>query len=384
MLRLAFFVALSLAIYLGFAYYGWRRLVRDTGVRAPWRRRAAIAIVGMQLLVPLTMTLGRLGADPVADVLAWPAFLWMAFFSLVVVGLAIVDVVRLVVRAGHWAVRHPPAVPDPARREVLARLTGGAVVTVVAGNLALGVRDALGEHAVVDVPVRLPRLPRALDGFTIVQITDVHVGLTVGRGFVAGVVERVNALAPDLVAITGDLVDGPVSEIGDRVQPLHGLVAPHGVYFINGNHEHYVGADDWLVYLRTLGIRTLVNERVEIRRGDAAFDLAGIDDHVGRPDLRATVAGRDASRALVLLAHQPRQARGASAHGVDLVISGHTHGGQIWPWHHAVSLQQGGLVAGRYTLDTTQLYVSRGVGYWGPPVRVGAPAEITRFILRAA
>jgi predicted MPP superfamily phosphohydrolase len=242
---------------------------------------------------------------------------------------------------------------------------------------------------IVDVAVTLPRLPRALDGFTIAQITDVHVGPTVSKGFLAEVVRRVNTMTPGLVAITGDLVDGSIRRFGDRVAPLADLKSP--TYFVTGNHEYYSGVDAWLPHLREHGVRVLRNERVEIAHGGEHFYLAGIDDHEsGRfggdhgPDLGRALDGRDESKTVVLMAHQPRQVKMAAAHGVDLQLSGHTHGGQIWPWHGIARMQQGGLLAGLYKLGETQLYVSRGTGYVGPPVRIRAPAEITRITLRAA
>jgi predicted MPP superfamily phosphohydrolase len=160
---------------------------------------------------------------------------------------------------------------------------------------------------------------------------------------------------------------------------------------VTGNHEYYSGADPWIAYLTSIGVKYLRNQRVTIGEGAASFELAGVDDHGAHgfgkghgEDLERAVAGRDPSRALVLLAHQPRQVRRAHKHGVDLQLSGHTHGGQIWPWHYIVKIQQGGLLAGRYDFEGTQLYVTRGCGYWGPPVRLLAPLEITRVILRSA
>jgi predicted MPP superfamily phosphohydrolase len=249
--------------------------------------------------------------------------------------------------------------------------------------------EARGEHEVVDVEVPLAKLPRALDGFTIVQLSDLHTGMTIDRSFVQRVVDRANALSPDLIALTGDLVDGKVEDLRDDVAPLAALRARHGIYAVTGNHEYYAGADPWIAEITRLGARFLRNELVTIGAGDASFDLAGVDDHSadGYPghgeDLEAATAGRDPARALVLLAHQPRQVRRAAKFGVDLQLSGHTHGGQIWPWHYIVRIQQGGLLAGRYQHGDTTLYVTRGCGYWGPPVRLGAPLEITRVILRS-
>jgi len=389
-MRALLFLAISLTINGLLAWYVWRRLVRDTGLPPPWRRIATIALIALQLLVPTAIWTSRLGAARAASLLGWPAFLWMAFFGCTVVALAVIDLARLLAWTGCRAVARRDGPADPSRRQALMRLTGAAAVTIASGEVALGMREALGEHRVVDVPVTLPNLDPGLDGFTIVQITDVHVGMTVTRDFVADLVARANALAPDLIALTGDLVDGRVVDLAARVEPIGELRAPHGVFFVTGNHEYYSGVEPWLAHLRTLGVRVLRNERVAIARGAAAFDLAGIDDHSAAqhaaghgPDLERALAGRDRSRPVVLLAHQPRQARVAARHGVDLQLSGHTHGGQIWPWHYLASAQQGGLLAGRYQIGPTQLYVSRGAGYWGPPVRIGAPAELTRVILRA-
>lgn len=386
-MRILLLALASLAINALLGYYGWRRLVKDMILPRTPRLAATWVIVIGQLLVPATMAANRLGATAVVGVLQWPAFVWMGFFALTIVALWAIDLGRLVVWAARRALRKKPL--DLERRRLIARITGGAALAVAGGQVAIGMRNALGDHEVVDVPVTLHRLPPALDGFTIVQLTDMHIGLTVGRDFVSDVVRRVNGLQPDLVAITGDLVDGRVADLRDRAGPLAALRARHGVFVVTGNHEYYSGVEEWLTELRLLGMRVLRNERVEIAQDGAAFDLAGIDDHSARSfgnghgsDLAGAMVGRDPDRAVVLLAHQPRQVALAVRHDVDLQLSGHTHGGQIWPWHHLVAIQQGGLVAGRYTRGTTQLYVSRGVGYWGPPVRVGAPAEITRVILR--
>lgn len=380
-------VLIIMAITALLVFYIRRRLVVDTGLTG-WKKGTLTIWIGM-LPAPLLIVnlMNPQGPPTLAGPLAWPTYIGQAIVMLLFAGLLVVDAVKLVVWLGRRARRSAPL--DPSRRQALARITGAAVSTAVVGHVAYGVTRARAEAEVVDVPITLAKLPKQLDGFTIVQITDVHVGGTIEKEFIADLVERVMALKPDLIALTGDFVDGSVEDLAIHVAPFAKLSAPHGVYFITGNHEYYSGADPWIAKWRSLGVRVLRNERVSIEREGAAFDLAGVDDHGADRypghgmDLPAALAGRDPSRALVLLAHQPRQVRIAAKHGVDLQLSGHTHGGQVWPWHYIVSLQQGGLLAGHYRVGDTQLYVSRGAGYWGPPVRVGAPPEITRVRLRA-
>jgi uncharacterized protein len=380
---------LSSLVSAGIHTYLWFRLVRPAPLSRRWRAVATLGLIVMFLSIPITTT-SRLYAPELSSTLGWISLPWMALAGLTFVTLLALDVIRLVAWLGRRAMGRAPALPSLSRRQFLSRVTGGAALAVGGGSVVAGMLEARGEHEVVDVEVRLAKLPRALDGFSIVQLSDLHVGMTIDRAFVQRVVDRANRLSPDLIALTGDLIDGKVEDLRDDVAPLGQLRAKHGVFAVTGNHEYYAGADPWIAEVTRLGARYLRNERVTIGDGDASFDLAGVDDYSadGWPghgeNLPAALAGRDPARALVLLAHQPRQVRRAALHGVDLQLSGHTHGGQIWPWHYIVRLQQGGLLAGRYEHQGTQLYVSRGCGYWGPPVRVGAPLEITRVILRAA
>ncbi len=240
-----------------------------------------------------------------------------------------------------------------------------------------------------DVDISLGKLPPSMDGFSIVQITDVHIGNTIGKSFVSTMVERVNKAKPDLIAITGDLVDGSLRALAAAAEPLRDLRAKHGVFFVTGNHEYYSGVESWLPHFRSLGFRVLRNEREAIEVEGHGFDIAGVDDHSsGRwkghgPDLKKALRGRDPDREVVLLAHQPRQVHQAKKHDVGLQLSGHTHGGQVWPWHYLVKLQQGGLIGGLSRHGNTQLYISKGTGYWGPPIRFLAKSEITRVRLRS-
>jgi uncharacterized protein len=400
-LQMIVITLISVTLQLVFHFYAWRRLVRDTALAPRARRLATVVMIALGLSVPSTIWLNRLGLGAVADRLGWVAFPWMALIALLVLTLAVIDLGRVAhvlwaelrllsakARAARDAAAEAP--PDPSRRVALARMTGGAAVAVAGVAVASGVRNALGPHRVVPVPVTLRGLGRDLDGFTIVQLTDLHIGLTIGRGFVEDVVARALALAPDMIVLTGDLVDGSVADLRDRAAPLAALRAPHGVFVVTGNHEYYSGADAWLREFARLGLRPLRNERTRITRGAASFELAGVDDHTASrfggghgADYARALDGRDPAVPVVLLAHQPRQITRAARHGVDLQLSGHTHGGQIWPWHHIARVQQGGLLAGRYQVGGTELFVCRGCGYWGPPVRLGAPPEIGRIILRS-
>jgi predicted MPP superfamily phosphohydrolase len=230
---------------------------------------------------------------------------------------------------------------------------------------------------VKEFEIKLKNLPQALKGLRLVQISDVHVGPLLRHDWVGHVVDRITELKPDAVAITGDLVDGRVHELAEHVAPLKRINAPKGVYFVTGNHEYYSGAEEWLAHLPTLGVRPLRNERVELAPG---LDIAGIDDPTGAPDLTRALSDRDEQKPVILLAHQPRQFTEAARKNVSLTLSGHTHGGQIWPFAWLVALAQPYL-AGLYRKGDSQLYVSRGTGFWGPPMRVFAPPEITLFKL---
>ncbi len=388
MLSILWRLLLSSAISGGIHYYVYRRFVHRTEMPPRWRRRFGIAIALLYLSIPITTALRNV-TPTLSATLGWVSMPWMALVGLSFIVLVVTDAGWLVYALGKRVARRDSVTPDLSRRRFLARVTGGAAATVAGASVARGMIEARGEHEVVDVEVALPKLPRALDGFTIVQLTDLHVGLTIDRAFVDRVVELANAQSPDLIALTGDFVDGKVHDLHEEVAPLAKLSAKHGVFAVTGNHEYYSGAEPWVAHISTLGIKYLRNERVVIGDGNgASFELAGVEDYTAdgpyREDLALATAGRDPDRALVLLAHQPRQVRRAAHYGVDLQLSGHTHGGQIWPWHYIVKLQQGGLLAGRYLHRQTQLYVSRGCGYWGPPVRLLAPLEITRVILRAA
>jgi uncharacterized protein len=351
-------------------YYVWLRLFRDPAWPAPVARIAAVTMLLLCVSLPFGFLLRRRSPQSWLAQLALVPFVWIGVSFLLLLGAVAADLVRLGMRA-----LGAPA--DPERRELLRRVISGGALVVSGGLTGLAVRSARGEIVSPDVAVRLARLPRALDGFTIVQISDLHVGLTIQRPFVESIVEKANALKPDLIAITGDLVDGSTSDLAALVEPLARLRARHGVLFCSGNHDHYSGWRSWKAYLPGLGIRPLDNERIDLD----GIDIAGIQDLAGRPDLAQALAGRDPERELILLAHRPRMIDAATRAGVGLQLSGHTHGGQIQPFGAFVRLSEPYIAGLHRHTPATQIYVSRGTGYWGPPMRLFAPAEIARIIL---
>ncbi|MCS4510007.1 metallophosphoesterase [Xylophilus ampelinus] len=348
---------------------------------------ALLLVSAGALPVPL-----RARRTPLHPAWQWLGAIAMGWFS----SLLVLTLLRDLLLAAWWAAGAAglAAAPAPA---AWRHGSAAAVVLAAVSASALGLWNARRTARVRRIDIALPQLPAALQGFTIAQLSDLHVGPTIGRGYIARIVDRVNALQPDLVAITGDLVDGSVPTLRDRIAPLAGLRSRHGSYVVTGNHEYYAGAHAWIDELRRIGLTVLMNEHVLLRpgsavgaaegtgRGDAdALLLAGVTDfhavhfdaaHASDP-VRALQGAPTASTTRVLLAHQPRSAPAAADAGFQLQLSGHTHGGQFWPWNLFVPLQQP-FVAGLHRLRGLQVYVSRGTGYWGPPKRLGAPSEIT-------
>jgi predicted MPP superfamily phosphohydrolase len=377
-------VALAALAFLAAAHvYIGRRLLLESGLPEPWRSGGLVllALLGASLL--LQPVVERRVRPPWSRLVAWPASLWMGLAFLLLWMLPLSD---LVLWLGAGSALAAPPVPGVA---AAAPLRAAAVLALALLAGAAGLRSALSPPRLVRLEIALARWPRALDGFRIVQISDLHLGPILGGRFAERLVERVQALSPDLVAVTGDLVDGGVAQVGEEVEPLARLAAPHGVYFVTGNHDHLSGAGPWSERVRQLGMRVLRNERVEVRAHGAVFDVVGVDDHrgdllggEGGEDLDAALAGRDPERPALLLAHDPSTFRRACRLGIDLQLSGHTHGGQIWPFGWLVRLVIP-FVAGRYRRHGAELYVSRGTGFWGPPMRLRAPAELTEIVLRA-
>jgi uncharacterized protein len=351
------------------AFVGWC-LIPDLS-SLPATVALGALLVTSALLMPMSL-LRRRGAP---RWLAWAGMLAMGLFSSLFVLTVLREAALLLAWALPWgtaAVRGPSA---------------AAVPLLALAITALGAWNARRTAAVVRIDIPLRHLPPALHGFTIVQISDIHVGPTIRGPYLQAIVDVVNGLQADLVAVTGDLVDGSVADLALHVEPLAALRSRHGSFFVTGNHEYYSGASDWIVELQRLGLRVLLNEHVVLRHDAASLVLAGVADFGAhhfdpshRSDPHAAIAGAPLDTLRVLLAHQPRSAAEASLAGFHLQLSGHTHGGQFLPWKWFVPLQQP-YTAGLHRLQDLWVYVSRGTGYWGPPKRFGAPSEITQLRL---
>ncbi|MET7797340.1 metallophosphoesterase [Streptomyces decoyicus] len=427
----ALIVVPVLGLFTGVHRYLWCRLVRDTTTPGSRLRRTGTAAA---FVLPLT-TLAALPAEragapfPLQQALAWPGYLWLALVLYLTLALLAGEVVRAVALRAlrdpepaegapsattpapapsadsppapsdspRAASPDPPRAPSPSsaptllpprtpalpplavppRRLFLARAVAAGASLAATAAVGYGTATTLRGPTVKRVTVPLAKLPRAAHGFRIAVVSDIHLGPVLGRAHTRRVVETINRTDPDLVAIVGDLVDGSVADLAPAAEPLRGLRSRYGAYFVTGNHEYYSGAAQWVDHVRELGVHPLENARVEL----PGFDLAGINDLAGEreqagPDYGSALDGRDTARPVVLLAHQPVTIHETVRHGVDLQLSGHTHGGQMWPVTHLAAATNP-TVAGLARYRDTQLYVTRGAGAWGPPVRVGAPPDVT-------
>ncbi|SDG15383.1 metallophosphoesterase [Pseudonocardia oroxyli] len=364
-------LALLLLVHL----YLYKRVVHDVVGSRRARIVGGVLLGALFALVAAVFLTRRVLPIEYATALNYTAYLWFAVLLYLGLALLVGELVRPAVRV------------SPERRRFLSGSIAAVAGVAAVGTVTYGAIEARRPR-VERRDVLLDRLDPAFDGFTVAAVSDIHLEPLVDAEDLRGFVATLNAAGPDVVAVVGDLVDGQASEIGGYAEPLRDLVAD--TYFVTGNHEYYSGVTGWVDLLPTLGVRVLRNERVTLRRGDAVLHLAGCDDRVaaasGVPghgfDLDRALAGRDPAEPVVLLAHQPVMVDQAARAGVDLQISGHTHGGQLTPLTHVALVDQP-VLAGLTRVGPTWLYVTRGLGFWGPPVRVGSPPEITLLTLRA-
>ncbi|MDK6078083.1 metallophosphoesterase [Massilia varians] len=348
------------------------RLLPDLALGLPFNVAGVLLLVLLTVLVPVGLMSASLRRRRWSELVAWLGLMSMGFFSSLLVTTLARDLVLLALRLFGEL--------DPE----FVRGSAAAVPLVALAVTALGFVNARRLARVKRVEVPIANLPPSLHGYAIAQVSDIHVGPTIKRAYLNAIVNRVNKLGADAIAITGDLVDGSVHRLGLHTQPLARLAAPDGVFFVTGNHEYYSGAEEWIAEVRRLGVTVLLNQHVIRRRDDATLMIAGVPDYTAhhfnpghKSDPRAAAgSGLEQADVRILLAHQPRSALAAAEAGFHLQLSGHTHGGQFFPWNLFVPLQQP-FVAGLHRVRDMWVYISRGTGYWGPPKRFGAPSEIT-------
>jgi uncharacterized protein len=416
------FLGMVLLVVGPIHWYLWRRLVKDTTRAGRQRKVLTIAFLVLPAALLSAFILPRTLGAKVSFALTLVGYLWLAVLFYLLLTLLVLEIPRLILLRMK-APKAEPAQPAPVdsavarsegtmtqpadamaqsagalgpvlaetqakgvdRRLVLSR--GAAIFAglTATGLVGYGTRTALGPPVLKRIQIPLSKLPRGMDGYKIALVSDIHLGPLTGVAHTRRIVEAINGMNADAVAIVGDLVDGSVAELGDEAAPLRDLRGRDGAYFVTGNHEYFSGVDEWVAEVRRLGLRPLRNERLEIR----GFDLAGVDDPSGGqmagggPDFGEALGDRDPNRPVILLAHQPVVAREAAKYKVDLQLSGHTHGGQMVPFNYIARLQQP-VISGLGEVDGTKVYVTNGAGFWGPPVRVGAPPDITLVELRSA
>jgi predicted MPP superfamily phosphohydrolase len=426
-------ILVFLAIVLGLTalihLYLWQRLVRDTAQSRRWRRIGGLTLLAAALIMVVTL-FAEPAVSGLPGPLIAPGYVWLGLMFYLLVALLVLEVPVLVgILASRGIARRRPATPasadlipaapsqqaDPAapaatpasasadaaapdppedhpphpgRRQFLRRGAALTAAVAAAGLGGYGVVRAYAPPTVKRIQVPLARLDPRADGLRVAVLADLHVGPLYGGRHVERLVDLVNGLDADLVTVVGDMVSSEVGAVAEAAAPLRRLRSRYGAFFVTGNHEYYTGHEEWIEAADELGLRVLRNERVEITHGGGAIDLAGVNDREGSqfddpPDYAAALGDRDESRPVVLLAHQPVQVHEAAAYGVDLQLSGHTHGGQVVPFNLLVRLDQP-VVSGLAEVDGTLVYVTNGAGFWGPPMRVGADPDITLVELRAS
>nr|WP_321404656.1 metallophosphoesterase [uncultured Desulfobacter sp.] len=388
-----FFITAVLITGFIYAFFGFR-IIRPLSINVKWKTGLWVMLLFcFASFITVMFTRHRFTDHGITPALYWIAFTGFGFATLIFPVLVVKDICmgiyhlaqKLLSITGrqHKTIDRSKQDIDPSRRIFLTNAGNAALVGTAVVLTGYGIHRVAGKPDVVKVDVPIKGLPDPFKGFTILQISDLHISMTLKREYVQKVVDQALRQQVDMIVFTGDMADGREKDMGEAADPLAVLTAPFGKYFVTGNHDYYSGVHPWLNRVERLGFVPLINEHRIIEKGNARIVLAGITDYrAGRivPDHKSdpgkALEGAPLSVPRIMLAHQPKSIFKTDDIGVDLMICGHTHGGQYFPWNFLVGLDQP-YVHGLHRHNAGRIYVSRGTGYWGPPLRVCAPPEIT-------
>lgn len=385
-----FFFLITFAILsCAYGYVGWRLIIPSN--LSPVLNYFAWGVLILMLLLPYITFILRMNKyeNSFSDIISWIGYVSLGLFSLVFAFVLAKDVLFLLVIIGNNVIAFISApvdvksVADPSRREFLFNTINVGILAGASALTGYGIFNVLKKPKVERITIPVKNLPAELNGLTIAQFSDLHVGPTVQRSFVQEVVNMVNELNADIIVFTGDLVDGSVDALSEHVEPVTQLKCKYGKYFITGNHEYYSGVLPWVNKASELGFDVLINENRKIEINGRSVLLAGVTDYSGgqflsfhKSDPHKAIKANGNSELKILLAHQPRSVYEASKAGFDIQLSGHTHGGQYFPYTFMAHIGQP-FIKGLHKFENMWVYVNRGTGYWGPPLRIGAPSEIS-------
>ncbi|MBN2801615.1 MAG: metallophosphoesterase [Deltaproteobacteria bacterium] len=387
---LFFFISIIALVH----FYLWQKLVNGIISNKKLKIVATVILACLAVLIPASMMISRQSDSTVfIRYFSFIPMTWLGFMMLLFFFFAATDLISLILKIitklkSKKVKVSKDAIENPDRRDAFKKIAAVTAYSTIFPIGGFAVYNGMRKPTVIKKSLAINNFPEALNGFKIVQLTDLHLGLTIAGKWLNKVVEQVNMLNPDLVVITGDLIDGEVSLLAGEVESLTKLKSKHGVFFVTGNHEYYFGVEKWVNHLKTIGINVLLNENVKIGDNKDFFYLAGVNDHDAKrvsdkfvPDFDKALSGLSNDESVILLAHQPAAVFEAEKFNVDLMLSGHTHGGQIWPFNYLLPIRQPYLKGLYRHNKKLQIYVNQGTGYWGPPMRLGTECEITEITL---